>query len=83
MQGSKRGAHRKNRLLVPVREGAGGRLERAVLKRTLPHVKQPVGTCYMMQETHSVTTQRGGVGREVGRRFKREGPCVCLWLFHA
>ena len=23
------------------------------------------------------------MGQEVGGRFKREGPCVCLWLTHA
>ena len=23
-----------------------------------------------------------GVGREMGRRFKREGICVYLWLVH-
>ena len=24
----------------------------------------------------------GGIGREVGGRFKREGPYVYLWLIH-
>ena len=24
----------------------------------------------------------GGMGREMGGRFKREGICVCLWLIH-
>jgi len=28
----------------------------------------------------SVLTYRGGVGREMGRRFKREGIYVYLWL---
>ena len=49
------------------REQVGGP-ERAVLKHTLPHVKEPVGTCYMMQETHSDNTEvwggEGG-GKEV------------------
>lgn len=29
-----------------------------------------------------LTTQRGGMGREVGARFKREGTYVNLWLIH-
>ena len=31
----------------------------------------------------SVSTRRGGMGRELGGRFKREGVYVCLWLIHA
>ena len=31
----------------------------------------------------SVSTQRGGVGREMGGRFKRERINVYLWLLHA
>ena len=31
---------------------------------------------------HVVTTQTGGMGREVGRRFKTEGTQVYLWLIH-
>ena len=30
----------------------------------------------------SVSTERGGVGREMGGRFKREGLSVHLWLIH-
>ena len=30
----------------------------------------------------SVTTQRRGMGQEVGRRFRREGTYVDLWLIH-
>ena len=30
----------------------------------------------------SVTAYRGGMGREVGGRFKRKGTYVCLWLIH-
>ena len=30
----------------------------------------------------AVSTYRGGVGREMGERFKREGMCVSLWLIH-
>ena len=29
-----------------------------------------------------VSTQRGGMGREMGGRFKREGIYVHLWLIH-
>ena len=31
----------------------------------------------------SVTTQRGGIGWEVGGKFKREETCVCLRQIHA
>ena len=31
----------------------------------------------------SVITKKGGNGWEVGRRFKREGTYVHLWLIHA
>ena len=30
----------------------------------------------------SVSTWRGGMGREMGGRFKREGIYVYLWLIH-
>ena len=30
----------------------------------------------------SVSTYWGGIGREMGGRFKREGTCVYLWLIH-
>ena len=30
----------------------------------------------------SVSTKRGGMGREMGGRFKREGLYVYLWLIH-
>ena len=30
----------------------------------------------------SVSTLRGGMGREIGRRFKREGIYVFPWLIH-
>ena len=35
------------------------------------------------QNQCSVITQRGGMGWEVGGRFKSEGTYVCLWLIHA
>ena len=30
----------------------------------------------------SGTTERGGMGGEVGGTFKREGTYACLWLIH-
>ena len=33
-------------------------------------------------ETGSVLAWRGGVGQEMGGRFKREGIDVYLWLIH-
>ena len=30
----------------------------------------------------SITTVRGGTGKEAGGRFKREGTYVHLWLIH-
>ena len=30
----------------------------------------------------SVSTYRGGMGRKMGGKFKREGICVYLWLIH-
>ena len=30
----------------------------------------------------SVSTWRGGMGRDMGGRFKREGTYVYLWLIH-
>ena len=54
---------------------------------TLPHVKQTAGgnlLCDVGNSTQcSVTTQRGGMGWEVGGRLKREGIYVYLWLVHA
>ena len=32
---------------------------------------------------YSVTTERGGIGWEVGGRFKREGTYLYPWLIHA
>ena len=53
---------------------------------TLPYIKQiAVGIGCMMQGAQtqcSVTMQRGGMGLEVGGRFKREGKYVYLWLIH-
>ena len=48
-------------------------------------IRQPVGTSCVMQGAQpgaSVTTYRGGMGLEMGGRFKREGTFVYLWLIH-
>jgi len=61
-----------------------GDRESSVETYTLPYVKQgPVGICCMTQGAWSccsVTAKTSGKGWEVGRRFKREGTCVYLWL---
>ena len=38
----------------------------------------------MSQETQtdSASTERGGMGQEMGGRFKREGVYAHLWLIH-
>ena len=38
--------------------------------------------CYVSGNSNrgSVSTKRGGMGREMGGRFKREGIYVYLWL---
>ena len=48
-------------------------------------IRQPVGIGCVMQGAQagaSVTTYRGGMGLEMGGRFKREGTFVYLWLIH-
>ena len=45
-----------------------------------------MGICCMIQGTQawcSVTIQRGGMRRQMGGRFKREGTYVYLWLIRA
>ena len=48
--------------------------------------RQPMGICCVCDAGNSnqgsVTTQRGGVWREVGGMFKWEGTWVNLWLIH-
>ena len=38
----------------------------------------------MAQETQTgtVSTKRGGIGKEIDGRFKKEGTYVYLWLIH-
>ena len=35
-----------------------------------------------INQTGALSTYRGGMGRKMGGRFKREGPYVYLWLIH-
>ena len=53
-------------------------------KYTSPHVKQTgkweFAVCLRSSNWGSVTTSRGGMGREVGRRFKGEGTWGYLCL---
>ena len=64
-----------------------GPIERVAWKYTLPREKQPASgnlLCDAGGATQcSVTTQRDGMGWEVGGILKREGIYVYLWLIHA
>ena len=59
-------------------------MERVTWKLTLPYVKQIANRNLLYGSGNSnrgsVSTQRGGMGREMGGRFKREGIYVYLWL---
>ena len=64
-----------------------GRTERVALKHVHYHMKnrEPVGIYCMTQGAQilcSVTTQRGGRRWEKGRRSRREGTHIYLWLIH-
>ena len=41
-----------------------------------------MGICCMTQGTQTGALERGGMGRDVGVMFKREGTWVYLWLIH-
>ena len=69
-------------------EGAGGiNGESSMEEYTLPSVKWIARGNLLYESGNSnqgyVTTSRGGMGWEVGERFKREGIYVYLWLIHA
>ena len=53
---------------------------------TLSYVKQIANGNLLYDSGNSnwgsITTQRGGMGREVGGKFKREDTYVYLWLIH-
>ena len=61
-------------------------MERVTWKLTLPYVKQIANGNLLYgsgnSNRSSVSTERGGIGREMGGRFKREGIYVYLWLIH-
>ena len=61
-------------------------IERITWKHTLPEVKQIANGDFLYESGNSnqvsVTTQRGGMGREVRRMFTWEGTWVNLWLVH-
>ena len=71
-------------------EGEGRiNLERSVETYTSPYVKQTASENLLYDAESSawcsVTTSGvgwGGMGWEVGGRFKKEGTCVYLWLIH-
>ena len=60
--------------------------ERVAWKHTLPYVKYIANGNLLHGSENSnqgsVTTERGGMGREVGGMFKWEVTWVNLWLIH-
>ena len=61
-------------------------MERVTQEFTLPYVKQMVNGTLLYGSGNSNrcsgSTWKGGMGREMGGRFKREGIYVYLWLIH-
>ena len=87
MQGSSRETDIENRLMDPGRgEERVICIERVTWKLTLPYVKEIANgnLLYVPGNSNrgSVSTYRGGIGREMRGRFKREGIYVYLWLIH-
>ena len=66
--------------------GEGEIMERVTWKLTLPHVKWRANANLLNGSGNSnrgsVSISRGGMGREMGGRFKRKGIYVYLWLIH-
>ena len=58
------------------------RMQRVTWKLTLPYVKQIANgnlLCVSGSSNRgSVSTKRGGLGREMGERFKREETCMAM-----
>ena len=59
----------------------------ALVVKNPPIIQQiPVGYLWLYVSGNSnrgsISTQRGGMGREMGGRFKREGTYAYLWLIH-
>ena len=61
-------------------------MERVTWKLTLPYVKQIANGNLLYGSGNSnrgsVSISRGGMGWEMGGRFKREGIYVYLWQIH-
>ena len=61
-------------------------MERVTQKLTLTYVKYRANGNLLYgsgnSKRGSVSGWRGGMGREMGGRFKREGTYVYLWLIH-
>ena len=59
---------------------------RVTWKLTLPYVKEIANRNLLYGSGNSnrdtVSTSRGGMGREMGGSFKKEGIYVYLWLIH-
>ena len=66
------------------REGEGEMNEESSTDAWAPTLvtRQPVGICCLTQGTQTLIAWRGGNGRDVGGRFKSEGPHVPLRLIH-
>ena len=62
-------------------------METVTWKLTLPYVKKIANENLLCDSGNSnrgsITTKRGGMGRETGWRFMRERTSVYLWLIHA
>ena len=83
MQGSNGETDIENRLTdMGRREERVGCMERVTWKLTLPYAQQIANgnLLYVSGNSNrgSVSTQRGGMGMEMGGRFKREGIYVYL-----
>ena len=61
-------------------------MERVMWKLTLPYVKSIANRNLLYGSGNSnrgsVSTWRGGMGREIGGKFKREQKYIYLWLIH-
>ena len=65
-------------------EGEGRYMKRIRWKLTMPYVKEIINGNLLYDSENSnrgsVTTSKGGMEREMGARFRREGAWVYLWL---
>ena len=87
MQGSNGETDIENRLMGMGRgEQRVRSMERVTFKLTLPYVKQIARENLLYSSGNSNrgsgSSQSGGMGREMGGTFKREGIYVYLWLIY-